>query len=517
MAIQVEGRWFRGLGAALPALVLALGGALGVAHAGRAAEVRAEASTLLNEGVSAYNRGLYGEAADKLGRCAAIELNSARAHYYYGLALARTQRFREALGALAVALDLEPQNLQALVALGDVHLDLGDVDEARASYARALKLLPTHPPALDGLARAAEAMADDDRAIELYREAIAANQGFAPAYTHLGDLYMRRGKIGEAVALLEEGVRIRPDFAEGRNRLAVAYGRLGMDQEAVATVQKAIELEPAAAVHHETLGFLQLDQGLLVAAEGSFERALTLGRARPGSRMGLAEVARRRGDYDGALAELDAADRIEDLGSAVREKLAELRASLTAERERMSALDAARAAGTATPQDHAELADVLARRGHWAEAAEMQRLAPTTPEGEEWLAFLLFQAGRFREAHEIYARLAAADVPHARLNAGVALAQLGDDAAAASEFESLLEGPDGPLARLYIGNALLRMGKNHDAARSYRAYLDAVGTSESAERVRRILKQIAPDLVPQATGPTEPQPPAPTSEPGATR
>ena len=103
-------------------------------EAGRAGDVRVEAFKLLNQGVSAYNRGLYDEAVEKLGRCSSIALSSFRAYYYYGLALSAARRYEQAVEALTVALDLEPRDLQALIAVGNAHLKLGDVNEARALY-----------------------------------------------------------------------------------------------------------------------------------------------------------------------------------------------------------------------------------------------------------------------------------------------------------------------------------------------------------------------------------------------
>ena len=63
-----------------------------------------------------------------------------------------------------------------------------------------------------------------------------------------------------------------------------------------------------------------------------------------------------------------------------------------------------------------------------------------------------------------------------------------------------------------MGNALLRMGDVRESAESYKAYLDQGGESEASERVRRILQQIAPDLVPVANDPLAPdrRPPPPT-------
>jgi tetratricopeptide (TPR) repeat protein len=484
------------------------------AEAGRAGDVRVEAFKLLNQGVSAYNRGLYDEAVERLGRCTSIALNSFRAYYYYGLALAAARRYEEAVEALTVALDLEPHDLQALMAMGDAHLKLGDVNEARAGYARALKLRPAHAPALDGLARTYEAQADDDRALELFRRALLSNKGYAAAYTHLGDLYMRNDRVSEAVRLLEEAVTIRPDFAEGLNRLAVAYGRLGMSHEAVATVQKAMELAPTDPAHPETLGWLQLEQGLLSAAERSFETALALETRLPKSRMGLAQIARRRGDYEMAVLQIDSALNISGLESLTETSLNEMREALEAEELRVAELESRVALGEASAEEYTELAAVLARRGRWAEAVETLRRVPPSSANDEWLAYLLFQDGQYRESFAIYARLAESQGKAAlRLNAGVALALLGNDTAAVEVFDAIPEAdPHHAAARLYTANALLRMGRLDAAARHYRAYLDDDGPSEPAERVRRILKQIAPELLPperESLVPDAPPPPPP--------
>jgi tetratricopeptide (TPR) repeat protein len=501
------------------ARVLVLAGSLILplpALAGRAGDVRLEAFQLLNEGVSAYSRGNPQEAVDKLGRCVALSLNSFRAHYYYGLALSAVRRHAEAVEVLTFALDLEPEDLQALVALGHAELARGDVDEARAGYARALKIRLDYAPALDGLARSYEARGQDEEAVERYRRAIQADKGYAPAYTHLGDLYLRQDRVREAVTLLEEAVVIRPDFAEGLNRLAVAYGRLGLFNEAVASVQRAIELEPQEPSHLETLGWLQLDQSALSAADASFHRALALTPASPKSRLGLAEIERRRGDYVAALAQLDLALALPELDAAMASELAEVRAAFEVERQRIADIEARVASGSAAPEDHAARAEILARRGHWGEAAEELRQAPPSAENDEWLAFLLFQDGRYREAHALYARLAGEqDRSDLQLNAGVALSRLGDDLGASAVFDGILaRDTSQSWARLYLANAQLRLGRLEPAAASYRAYLDLDPRSEPAERVRRILRQIAPDLVPAETvEPLALPPPVPPPQP----
>ena len=65
-------------------------------------------------------------------------------------------------------------------------------------------------------------------------------------------------------------------------------------------------------------------------------------------------------------------------------------------------------------------------------------------------------------------------------------------------YQGVLETrPENLQARLYLGNALLRSGRERAAAEEYRRFLDLHDTGEDAERVRRILRQIAPDLLPE--------------------
>src|SRR5262245_50918225 len=159
--------------------------------AGKANDVRKTAFKLLNEGVAAYNRADYKNAIGPLEKAAAMSLNSFPAHHYLGLALAGDRRYAEAVEAYKIALDLDPDHLQANIAIADAWLAQGDTDEAQPYYFKAARLRPEYAPALDGLARVAEAQADDDKAIALYGRALASDKGFAPAYTHLGDLYLR--------------------------------------------------------------------------------------------------------------------------------------------------------------------------------------------------------------------------------------------------------------------------------------------------------------------------------------
>jgi len=490
-------------------LLLALTSA---AQAGRAPEIRKRAFQELNEGVAAYNRGEYAAAVEKLQAVTAVALNNFRAYLYLGQALTAARRFPEAVDALDVALDLEPDDLGAHVARASALLGQGDLDEAAAGYTRALGLRPDFSPALDGLGRVAEARGDDPKAVASYEQAIAANKGYPDPYLHLGDLYMRQNRLDEAVQLLREAVRVRPDYGPGLNRLASAYARLGLYNEAVATINRAIELEPGVAEHRATLGQIQLELGLLGQAEQSLQEAKARDPELPQVYEGLAEAARRRGEYPAAVAQVDKALTLPHLDDRAHDRLIERRTALQNEEASVARLEQAVAAGAASPEDLRALAAIEAGRSRWERATDLQ--GQSAPEGieRERLAYYALRANRFRDAHAIYGALDDAGRPDLAVNDGIALTGLGDHAAAEGRFRRALTLDEkfAP-AQLYLGNALLRQGRAGEAADAYVTFLALDPSGQRAERVRRVLQRIAPDKAP----PPPALPIAPTTPPAA--
>jgi tetratricopeptide (TPR) repeat protein len=133
-----------------------------------------------------------------------------------------------------------------------------------------------------------------------------------------------------------------------------------------------------------------------------------------------------------------------------------------------------------------------ASRGRYDRAADL--LSQASPEGpdRERLAYYSFRAGRFREAHGLYAGLSAAQRrADLVVNEGASLARLGDDARAKEAFERALAiDPDQPLAKLYLGNTQLRLGDATAAAATYKAFLAAFPSGAAAEQVRRVLAEL---------------------------
>lgn len=111
-----------------------------------------------------------------------------------------------------------------------------------------------------------------DKAMELERRALAIDPELADAHMWLGMALLNSGRTDEALAEIRKAITLEPDNGQARQALARALwvGR-GDFEGAIPEFERAIELNPEA-------GYSYLQLTLLLAWEGRFERAETIGR-----------------------------------------------------------------------------------------------------------------------------------------------------------------------------------------------------------------------------------------------
>lgn len=112
--------------------------------------------------------------------------------------------------AVERALDLDPVNASALVALGNIHRDRWEWDEAEAAYRRALSIDPEN---VEAHQQYAEFLAYVGRLNEAY---VSAHRALAldrvPIRLHVaGYVALYNGLYDEAMELVSEGIRMDPD------------------------------------------------------------------------------------------------------------------------------------------------------------------------------------------------------------------------------------------------------------------------------------------------------------------
>lgn len=147
------------------------------------------------------------------------------------------------------------------------------------------------------LAEALEAAGEPARARALL-EVLSARHDDALAWERLGEAHHGAGDRAAAIAAYERALALAPDRLVALNNLASALGADAAERpRAIGLARRALELAPPElAAVRDTLGWLLLLEGDLVAADRLLREAVALDPLDPGARYHLAQACRAQGD-----------------------------------------------------------------------------------------------------------------------------------------------------------------------------------------------------------------------------
>lgn len=145
---------------------------------------------------------------------------------------------------------------------------------------------------------------------------------FQQAYAH-----QVRKELEEAIRLYQESLSLCPT-AEAHTFLGWAYSFQGRLDEAIAECHKAIAVDPEFGNPYNDIGVYLIERGDLDGAVPWLERAKQAPRYEPRHfpYMNLGRVYLRRGQWQEALRELEAAARLAPTDPGARKMLHEIRA-----------------------------------------------------------------------------------------------------------------------------------------------------------------------------------------------
>ncbi len=129
-------RWPPGRRSCWPSLLLVTAGPFPVRLVDGQQIPRAEQHYRL--GLDLEKVGKYHEAAAEFARAIEIKPEFSDAYYHFGLSTLQDGDAQEAIRGLMRLMQLEPNNNQARIALGQIYFGPGYLDDALASYYRAL-------------------------------------------------------------------------------------------------------------------------------------------------------------------------------------------------------------------------------------------------------------------------------------------------------------------------------------------------------------------------------------------
>ena len=192
----------------------------------------------------------------------ALTPNNAAAHEALGRAYVDQGREDEGYAELVVALRLDSADVDALTAIGRLHLGAGRYPAAVETLTRAVALKPDHLPAVharaDSLLRAGRMVEGEQQRKEserlqergVERERRSRTLGMLAVQA---ELHMRERQYGSAIAIWQQLIELEGGSATTYLRLAEALAGAGRRAEAASQIQLAIASRNAGPEAHRRL------------------------------------------------------------------------------------------------------------------------------------------------------------------------------------------------------------------------------------------------------------------------
>lgn len=150
---------------------------------------------------------------------------------------------------------LNPDSSDAHNSLGNALRAAGRLDEATKSFLRALELDPRSARALANFAHLLRDVGQIGAAELRYREALSIDPDFADAHCGLGVALLDGGAVEEATNHLRRALSLRPNYAEAFNNLGAVYLKASNFEAAIECYRKAMQSRPDFVEAHSNLIF----------------------------------------------------------------------------------------------------------------------------------------------------------------------------------------------------------------------------------------------------------------------
>ncbi len=287
-------------------------------------------------------------------------------------------RFDDAAAKVQQALAADPEIIDALAQLGNIHGKAGRQAESVAAYKRALALDPEHAQSTYNLALAYRAMGRIDDAIVGFERSQQLEPRSGRAHFQLGDIYMQRQEAAKAAAVLERGLTLDVDRPPFLVKLGEAYLALKRYDDAEKVLKEAVALKADVGRGQYNLALVAEARGNVAGARSAYEAEVAANPKNYAAQFNLGKALLKEGRLPEAVARLRASVE-------ARPEFAEgylyLAKALLDAGNLAGASDAAtqglakKPDASIAPLGHYVLADVYSRQGRENEAARQVALA----------------------------------------------------------------------------------------------------------------------------------------------
>lgn len=208
------------------------------------------AADLFARAVALHQAGRDAEAIVDCEAALAESGDDARLWQLTGIVYSRLDRNREALAALARAVNLEPRDTDLRLQQASLHLREGNRADAIAALTALLAIDPAHLEALRTLAALRRENGDLDGAISTLENLLRRHPDDTRAWSLLGACRTARFEFGHAEACYRRATVIEPDSAAAHLAHAAALRNVADPEAALAAADRALALAPDSADAH---------------------------------------------------------------------------------------------------------------------------------------------------------------------------------------------------------------------------------------------------------------------------
>jgi tetratricopeptide (TPR) repeat protein len=184
----------------------------------------------------------------------------------------------------------------------EIHLQRGELEQARRSCGEALARSAAHAGARYNLARALQGLGRAEEAFAAYQAVLALDAGHAGAHASLAGLYGQSGRLEAALAHARRALAREPGLPQAHSILGLLHRARGELDMAVSCFERALQAQPSFAEAWFNLGLCRNQQQRYAEARDCFEKALALRPALPEAENGRGNALKGLGQFEAAAA-----------------------------------------------------------------------------------------------------------------------------------------------------------------------------------------------------------------------
>jgi tetratricopeptide (TPR) repeat protein len=188
----------------------------------------------------------------------------------------QTGRLQDSLTVDLRAVEILPNDPEALCNLGITLQLLGRLEEAETSYRKAIAVKSDYAEAYGNLGNTQQELGRLEEAETSYKKAISINPKSAEVHYNLGNALLDLGRLEEAEASYKKAIEIKSDYAEAYSNLGITLQELSRLEEAETSYKKAIAINPESAEPYYNFGNLLKEQGKIEESNISYKKAITI-------------------------------------------------------------------------------------------------------------------------------------------------------------------------------------------------------------------------------------------------